>query len=173
MRNAVDDLLRIAGLAQGVQWVLVTLGVGAFVAAVVGGALALYLLLPWWSVLLGGVGAFAVTAGVAGLLIKRFVPHSDLSRVLDSGIQLRSKLLADPASDPGIEAKAAWEVRFKDWLADVLNVVEKAAPYRLSTFQLDILIAGNSMPKVAQWKRYLLTEIDLTIERLSVLRSTL
>jgi MFS family permease len=173
MRQRIDDVLRAFGLVQGVSafWAA---GAGVVLGGLVGGLLAVYSALPWWSVVLISVGAFLLAAGAVTELLRRLRPSpSALTRLIDDGLRLRQRLLDDPTTDPTDAEKSAWEVRLNDWTESIIDRVREIAPHRVGAFQLDLLFSDYLGPDRPQWKRGLLTEIDLTLERLSLLRASL
>ncbi len=173
MKERAEDLLRALGIAQGAWFVFATLGIGTAVAGIAGGILANYATLPWWAVALSMVGAFLIAASLASQIVGRLRPRQTvLATLIDDGLRLRKRLMAEPGETP--EIKAAWQTRFHDWIAETRDAVKALAPHRLGAFSLDIIIADYTPSEgAAMWKRNILTEIDLTVERLSVLRRTL
>lgn len=175
VQRRLDDLLRLVGIAQGAQFLWVTLGGGIVVAGLVGGVLALAFTLPWWSIVLMVVGIFVLTTGAVGWLVERARPEpaaSPLTEVIDRGMRLRDRLSAD--SEVGTpEHVAGWTVRTRDWMTDAEEVVGQIAPLRLPAFRLDLLIANYPPSDVPSWKADLLVDMDIRIDRLLVLRASL
>lgn len=174
LRRRVDDFLRLVGIAQGAHFLWATVGAGALVAGLVGGALAFYLALDWWAIALTTFGAFVLAAGGVSQAIawrQSRTRSTPLSAVIDAGVALRQRLLDDPAEDVTPEQLSAWRVRVEDWIAEARRVVNEIAPDRLRAFQLDVIIADTG-PEAPKWKYNLLLELDLTLERLRVLRAS-
>lgn len=176
MRQRIDDVLRALRLVQGLAAVW-TAGVGVILAGLVAGALAIYSALPPWSIAIITLGAFTVLVATISWAIQKGRPapaESPLTPIIEKGLGLRGRLATDTTVDPNPEVMNKWEVRVQDWIAEAEEAVGKVASHRLPAFKVDYIWADTGIynPKPA-WKANLLVELDIRIDRLSVLRVSL
>lgn len=124
MRRIVDDVLRFLGVAQGVYFVVVNIGIGTVVLGAVTGLLALTSELPWWSITIIGSGAFVTTTGLIGLFGSWVagVRASPLTPPIEAGLKLRGRLAE--VEDPSEGARERWSARYQDWMEDAAQTVE-------------------------------------------------
>jgi hypothetical protein len=182
IRSVAKDVQQFLGIAQGAQFVWAVLGLGTVVGGLSAGALALYSALPWWSIVLTGVGAAFLTAGLlsraASTVADRRKPRATpayvaLTGVIESGMRLAARIRAEAtAPETTAEDKAPWVIRLKDWATEAEMVLDDVAPDRLAAFRADILIADTGRTGAPHWISGELTDLDLQIERLRNIRAS-
>lgn len=172
MQKVADEFKRVIGIGQGFQWLwTVGLSVAASFASAGGAAIAA---LPWWSVVGIGIGAFMIALGVIATLTQRASRRSAFTPIIERGYLMRERLLADDNDGSDQALVASWRTRLDDWTAEARKTIRAIAPNREPGFTLDLLVADAPMNSdMPYWKAQLVTDLDVAIERLVLVRASL
>jgi hypothetical protein len=172
MADRSERFLKIVGIGQGVQW-LWTLGGGTVVSFLTGGVLALSSL-PLWAIAGAMAGVFMLTVAAIVTIRTRIGRPSPLTPIIERGFSMRERLVADQQDGSDPKHVASWRTRLDDWIEEARTTIRAIAPNREPGFTLDILIADPSPDRPwPYWKAELLSELDVSIERLILVRASL